>query len=354
MSIVSGKMKLLTLSMIVGTSMLVTACGERKLTTQAQESPPAVQIQSPEATQSAPASEEQPAKTMIASIPEHEIYLYREGIEGSSSGVTLQVGDRSQHFDWLFRNTPDLEVQDYDGDGKDELSIVMFVNWGTGVGIDDLHIIELSEATLEDHVFDHSFDEVSRKVSFSIDSKPDQGVVSGTFKIASDVYPIEIPFYNEKEQGKLTEQLNFHDVISFDTEGGHLKAKFGVGLTYENRGSSDYIGNVIADVTYQDGTFTLSNYILSLNYVLASIPEKEIYLSSDGVVSSNGVGGVALQVGRRYQHFDWTYRDLPELEVHDFDGDGKDELSIVLKNDKGTEERHIIELNEATLEEHKY
>lgn len=261
-SIDSGAMKGFTLSMIVVACMVVTSCGDRGIPMQAveSESPSSeVVVQSPEAVQSSPAPKVQPRGALVASLPEHEVYMYGE----ESVGVTLQVGDRSRHFDWVYMTPrqiePVMEVNDYDGDGEDELSIVLYVGSGTGISIEELHIIELNEATLEDHVFDNSVEQVSSKVSFNVEMD-NGGIPTGEIRIDSDVYPIEFPLYNEEEQGKIYEQLIFGSIIGFYTVEGQLKARFGAGVHYEQWVMPEYIGDIIADVTYEGGAFRMSNY----------------------------------------------------------------------------------------------
>src|SRR5690606_12875343 len=101
---------------------------------------------------------------------------------------------------------------------------ILYVGSGTGISVEELHIIEWNGASLEDHVFDNSVELVSGKVS--LDVVLDNGIPSGEIRIDSDKYPIEFPLYDENDQGKIHEQLFFGNIIGFYTEERQLKARF--------------------------------------------------------------------------------------------------------------------------------
>ncbi len=68
--------------------------------------------------------------------------------------------------------------------------------------------------------------------------------------------------------------------------------------------------------------------------LLAELPEKDISLY--GYHENNAYKGVALRVGGNFRCFDWVYMDeskkLPRLFCVDADGNGKEELAIMLYN----------------------
>ena len=78
------------------------------------------------------------------------------GLAGEESRLLLRWGDALAEFDWPYRTprtvAPRLWQVDADGDGAEELAAVCYAGSGTGVSMEQLHIVERNEdGTLTDY-----------------------------------------------------------------------------------------------------------------------------------------------------------------------------------------------------------
>ncbi|MCI3918889.1 hypothetical protein MO973_01415 [Paenibacillus sp. TRM 82003] len=90
----------------------------------------------------------------VVSLPERGISLYQV----DEGGVFLAIGERKQQMDWIYTTPrlimPRLQADDYDRDGEDELAVALHIGSGTGVAVDELHIVELpAEIAPDDQPF---------------------------------------------------------------------------------------------------------------------------------------------------------------------------------------------------------
>lgn len=201
--------------------------------------------------------------TLIGSLPDENIELY--GID--PEGVKLRVGDLEQEFDWLYMTPrgiePALKLADYDGDGQNELAVDLYIGSGTGVAVEELHIVELSDDHLIDRALapDDYVAQVNANVSFKT-RRAKSGELFADLRIGEKTVPISLQAYqDDEERGRILDRLAFGSIVSFELDGERPLIRFGVGFFSENFASPEYIGNLYADVAYrEDGTFELSNY----------------------------------------------------------------------------------------------
>ncbi|MFC5529847.1 hypothetical protein [Cohnella yongneupensis] len=155
-----------------------------------------------------------------------------------------------------------MKVHDYDGDGKDELSIVLYVGSGTGYSVEQLHMLEIGkeEAPYRDNELKETdyLDQVDQAVQFKV--IPDGDKASGELTVGSEVYPVSLPDYSLSEFGSINENLVLGNIVRFSTENGTMIANFGVGYTCANFVSPVFFGNLYANVRYMDGKFSLSDF----------------------------------------------------------------------------------------------
>lgn len=199
---------------------------------------------------------------LVASIPERSIYLY-----GLDNGVELHTGDLVQQYEWIYSTPrmiePRLAVKDYDADGHDELAIILYIGSGTGVSVEELHMIEMEEdPELHDHVFKENdyLDQVYPAITF----KPIKQADDLTAEVMVGSKKTEVKMtkdYNHDEFGAAYDKLGIRDIVGFSfDENKDIKASFGVGVLFEKIATPQYIGSLNADVSYRDGQFKLSNY----------------------------------------------------------------------------------------------
>lgn len=192
----------------------------------------------------------------LAELPDQGTAFY--GVDDTRGGyVLLQWGDSLAEFDWLFatprRIPPRLFCFDIDGDQENELAVICYAGSGTGVSIEELHIIEKGpDGVLTAYTFPESL------WSEQVPTLFDTAVVDGrTFAVLG------------------------HELVEIDGEGLDLSAAYagtiagfgcwnGYSLSFEGAfglcpvGSPVpcYVAETSTDVFYKDGVFTLENFHL--------------------------------------------------------------------------------------------
>lgn len=199
---------------------------------------------------------------LIASVPGSSIFMY-----GLDNGVELHVGDLVQQYDWIYDTPrgikPRLAVKDYDADGHDELAIILYVGSGTGVSLEELHMIEIEQdPKLQDLRFLEKdyLDQVNPAISFTPIKEAEELIAE--VKVGSKKTEVIMNnYYDHNEFGAVREQLGIRDVVGFSfDDNNEIKARFGVAFLFEKIVSPQYFGALNADVSYRDGQFELSNF----------------------------------------------------------------------------------------------
>ncbi|WEK55744.1 MAG: hypothetical protein P0Y55_06780 [Candidatus Cohnella colombiensis] len=268
-----NKRFMLIVTILLVVSLLLTACGERNLEAANADSSERETLETntseqDEMEQSPPVEqevvEEEPfVAELLGEIPEKDISLYSR----ESEGVVLHVRDAEQVFLWEYmtprRIMPILEVYDYDGDGVEELSAILYIGSGTGVSVQDLHIVEINN-TKQSLFIDHFFEpedylaQIDDTVKFKTITQA--GELFGELTLGSHIDLINLETFQSIENGKITNRLAYGSIISFYSEQGKLMLNFKIGITKENSVMPEYFGSITADINYRAGSFTLVNF----------------------------------------------------------------------------------------------
>ncbi|MHB8064991.1 MAG: hypothetical protein ACYDG2_20610 [Ruminiclostridium sp.] len=211
---------------------------------------------------------------LLSAIPEKGIYLY----DTKADQVILKVGDNTHNYDWSCLTPrfilPGMQVSDFDADGKDELSVILHIGSGTGVAIEDLHIVEISEGKtlsgkqlnkmnpeyFKDYIFSSKdyISQLHKAIGFNTFAKA--GQLMGKITINTKTYPVSLKDFKSEECGKISDDIVWGNIVYFISENTKLTAQFGVGIACENFASPQYIGTLFADVNYKAGKFKLKNF----------------------------------------------------------------------------------------------
>lgn len=209
---------------------------------------------------------------LISAVFDRGIYLY--GMK--SDGVALYVGDSVHYYDWSYLTPrfilPRLQVSDFDADGKDELSVILYAGSGTGVSIEDLRIVEISEEQMlsgeqsdnpnpeyfKDYIFRDYNSQLNNAISYKTFTKA--GELMGEITIQNKIYTVSLKDFQTKEYGEISDDIVFGSIVRFNSGNNKLAAEFAVGITYQYFASPIYIGVIYADVEYSKGNFELKNF----------------------------------------------------------------------------------------------
>lgn len=191
---------------------------------------------------------------LLAQISGEDIYLY--GLK--PSGVILRYGDKLQVFSWAYTTPrfilPVLKKADIDKDGVDEISCVLNVGSGTGVYLDELHILKLQgQSGYVDYLFSDYLAQVNELVSFSYDQKKNSLLLKAGNKSLNYLIPEEYEEFN-------FEKLGFGDIVRFSTEDG-LKINIALAMIFKEIASPQFMENVEfqGDIVFENGQFRITN-----------------------------------------------------------------------------------------------
>ena len=170
----------------------------------------------------------------------------------------MEWGDVSRQFDVSTLYPGGIAVHsalwDADGDGADELILVEAVGSGTGISVDDLHVVERAESGLS--LYSLRADAVTSLLREQIAPRID--TEQRTIRIGGTVF-------------RVPEQIGLSDfalgnIVSFEADGGQIRLYMDIQFWPPERdfnGVSDYAVCLQADVTFSDGVFTLQNFAAS-------------------------------------------------------------------------------------------
>lgn len=210
---------------------------------------------------------------LLASLPDRDVYLYADA---SADGVILVAGGREQTYDWLYMTPrgiePQLQARDYDGDGREELAVDLYIGSGTGLSIEELHIVDIGDPQppeasagdgaakpiFADHVFrpEDYLAQLDRQVAFRVLN--DSGKLQGEVKIGNDARLVSLKDFESDDAGPISDKLVFASIVRFELKEDGIEAGFGAGVACQKWFTPLYVGEVTAGVKYKDGAFALN------------------------------------------------------------------------------------------------
>lgn len=191
---------------------------------------------------------------LIARLPEDDIYLY--GFSGNyyMKGVVLRYKDKIQTFPWSYaaRDTlPKMAFKDYDQDGEKELAVSLYNGSGTGVSIEELHILELGK---DGGWTDHEFTEGRYERLFEqAASFTDHGGDEFELQLEGKAYRVK-----KQDDWSRIKNMSFINIVAFDL-GKEVVMEVSPKI-YPYSGSPVNKGRITAKVGYRDGEFTLTGF----------------------------------------------------------------------------------------------
>ena len=267
---------------------LLSGCGARETASSLPETSPAQQISAPAVVTEGREPEEdddlsaaldgfsewmhnstldQNSVGLLAELPEQDVALYGVRDHRGDDRALLRWGGSLAEFDWSFGGPltvePRLWCWDADDDGQDEVLLVNHVGSGTGVSIEELHIVEKNEdGTLADYAFPEELwrDQLSALLTLVKGNNRvwvslDRELVDITSQLPENLEP-------ETLRG-----LGTGNVAGFDTDwprGADIRFSGSVCLDADGY-NSWYVADISAYVSYAGGVFTLSDLHLNSN-----------------------------------------------------------------------------------------
>lgn len=267
---------------------LLSGCGARETASSLPETSPAQQISAPAVVTEGREPEEdddlsaaldgfsewmhrstwnQDPVGLLAELPEQDVALYGVRDHRGDDRALLRWEDSLAEFDWNFGGPlivePRLWCWDVDDDGQDEVVLVNHVGSGTGVSIEELHIVEKNEdGTLADYAFPEELwrDQLSALLTLV---KGNNRVWVSLGRELVDITS-QLP---ENLEPETLRGLGTGNVAGFDTDwprGADIRFSGSVCLDADGY-NSWYVADISAYVSYAGGVFTLSDLHLNSN-----------------------------------------------------------------------------------------
>jgi len=266
------------LFLILLAALLLASCSAEQAANEqpADEQPAGELANGSDATNAAPKADDtadtsagiRPAgEEPVAAIPERGIYLYT----GDPEGAILRIGESEQAMDWVTFTPraimPVLQLHDYDRDGEDELAVVLHVGSGTGLAIEELHIVELTNADASaeqpfiDHLFreEHYLSQLEEALAFQ--TVDQDGELFGQVTVDGRTEQVSLTkFQQDFGADNIRSELGFGAIVYFKAEADELTLSAAIGLRIDDVAEPQYFGNIEASVSYASGTFELSDF----------------------------------------------------------------------------------------------
>ena len=204
---------------------------------------------------------------LLAELPEQDVALYGVRDHRGDDRALLRWEDSLAEFDWNFGGPlivePRLWFWDVDDDGQDEVVLVNHVGSGTGVSIEELHIVEKNEdGTLADYAFPEELwrDQLSALLTLV---KGNNRVWVSLGRELVDITS-QLP---ENLEPETLRGLGTGNVAGFDTDWPRgADIRFSGSACLDADGDyNGYVADISAYVSYAGGVFTLSDLHLNSN-----------------------------------------------------------------------------------------
>lgn len=182
---------------------------------------------------------------MLAGTPDGSARLYGLVTDGNPRGLFLEEQGRLQYLDWDYVSSqlllPKLGKGDYDGDGQEELAIVLHTQTGTGLAVEQL---------------------------FCLEQQKDGGWAVREYEsrnyqkqIANDKDLWEEELARIWEQPETEQPFSYGDFVYFELDGDHISILLIPGMAEEGSPFLQYTDvSVRAKVIYDGSGFSLKDY----------------------------------------------------------------------------------------------
>lgn len=199
---------------------------------------------------------------LLAELPEADAAFY--GLNENTALV--RWGNSLAEFDWSFVTPrsipPRIWRLDLDDDWQDELIIDCYVDGGTGVSIEELHVIEKNA---DDTLTDFAFPETLWKEQIlEMASLSSSGGYRAYVQMGADM--VEFRTENLASGGHSLESIQQHfgtsETVYFESINDSLRLNGSFCLETEDNGPHR-VADYSAGISYQDGAFLLTDFHVS-------------------------------------------------------------------------------------------
>jgi hypothetical protein len=191
---------------------------------------------------------------IVAALPDSDIYI----TSAPPFGAVLTVHGEEYFYNWDSgvpspkEILPRLSLFDYDGDGIEELAVIICNGYGTGCYVEELIIVEINE---DMSVTAISGQTIEALLYHRLSAYYDE--ISGELKVILDDQVLSLYFSLENSESEVEREftgLDLRELIWFNSDNGILTVSIEIGCLLVGWGSAaDYI-SFSADLLYNGAT----------------------------------------------------------------------------------------------------
>ncbi len=197
--------------------------------------------------------------------------LYGIVQEGSTQGVLLFSEGNCQYFDWYYTSPrmvmPDLIEGDFDGDGQEELAVILLALTGTGVSTEELILLEKrADGLWDENRYTGYMEQIGEDLIWNYEKARHCISVTET----GTNRPIgEMDMAEAFENDSVFESVAYGDIVTFVPEDQELYVQLLTGVRMQGEAVVEYGSYALrARVQYDGDNFSLGDYeIISLNAI---------------------------------------------------------------------------------------
>lgn len=174
--------------------------------------------------------------------------------QGLFRSAVLESGQQHRTFGWSgsadISTAPQLYYKDVNGDGVREAVVIITRASGTGVELQELHIVDAQ--TMEEYAVESAADAVSRRVQSLVELRDRSQQVHIAVTIdGATTHTMDAKasaFYDDPAQ--FTKQLDFSSVVMYDAEQTSVRATVSGSVS-----PSEFVGDLKLKYVYEHGRF---------------------------------------------------------------------------------------------------
>jgi len=210
---------------------------------------------------------------LILSLEEKDIRLY-----GCHPwGMILYVSGQAYYLDIAYMTPrfimPELYVNDYDGDGEEEICLVTYIGSGTGVSIQNLYMIEMKNPNAS--AFENNMEKSMDLIKFDLETMDDliemvaikANYETGYLEVISPGYEGEVAIkdiYGDYQDNEFEDRVSYGSIIRYGIDKGKVEVTLGLAMSSRLIHDPIYFGEAVIELKYQDNTFVATGMTIRL------------------------------------------------------------------------------------------
>lgn len=209
-----------------------------------------------------------PDETAVVRLSETEngsVVLYGLVQGESTEGVLLLSEGRCQYFDWYYTSPrmvmPNLIAQDFDGDGQEELAVILLAFTGTGVSVEELVMLERQNDGLwAERRYTEYMEQIGADIVWNYEEAGHHISVTeaGTGRMIGEMDVAEL-----FEEDSVYEAVSIGDIVTFVPEENEMYVQLLTGVRMQGEAVGQYGSYALrARVRYDGEKFSLEDYEL--------------------------------------------------------------------------------------------